>query len=845
VSTFFDTGAALEVLAWRPASVAVLRLAGFPFGWLDRLTDTAVTAVALERLRTDGDLARFAVRAQDPGLRSAAGNAADHAVLRALRRGRAYSARPEQPTAEFAALLAEFTAAVRQRDLATAALQDAYTDACQTTGRSLVQLFRETPALRDMLLVSNEEAHPRLIRWIDDPGLDTRPPRKQDRNNVATLARYLQRVCAKNDTTSHFGPLATARLTDERPGVPWSPTGLTRHPMLSRWAAEAIARSLARDSAVRDLVRPRRSPGAYLDGAVLHVVRIDQALLSTDVRDAVRAAAPVVLTGDERLLYGLCDGTATWRQISDTVAGLRPEADPAALLDRLTCFGAVLPGPELPYGDEDSLAGLTDLVAGLAEQHPARRICAQVTAAVDALAHAAPARRPDALTELKDLFTAVTGDQAARRRGGFYSDRSVFHEHCLCTPDGLTIGPPLTDRMRDELGLLYDMFLLRPRWRLRLERELLAGWFAHRFGSQAVPATHYLAAYLADLDLLEPRYRTAETRVGEIADALEAALLPADGGLGHEHVVDRAAVADLVQRYGVAEPAVCNPDLMVAAASHADLAAGRFRLVIGDLHAMEDHLSHGSIAPFVDAAFPHYRRELIDLYAGLLEPGEQLADVTQYHLNKTFPRIDLDCLDIEAFGRSGRAEQQRLRLGDLSVHHDGGRLRLRGPSGSDLRLVIAPHAWPMLRRNPFAVFGFPADTEGAAVHGTGHPHVPRIRVGDVVLQREFWRLPAGKIAAGTVGEEPGAFLRVQQLRVDLDLPRHVYLRCAGEPKPVYCDLDSPLLVRQLTRMASALPPDADVTVSEMLPGPGDLWLDDGHGGRTSEIRYAVFTVPPH
>lgn len=131
----------------------------------------------------------------------------------------------------------------------------------------------------------------------------------------------------------------------------------------------------------------------------------------------------------------------------------------------------------------------------------------------------------------------------------------------------------------------------------------------------------------------------------------------------------------------------------------------------------------------------------------LLAPDERLAAVTQAHLNKTFPRIEADCLDIEAFDRSGRPRGDRLRLGELVLRHTGGALRLCTPHGAKLRLMISPHAWPMLRRNPFAVFGFPVSTDGSAVHGRDLSHLPRIQVGDVVLRRETWRTTRGEFAA--------------------------------------------------------------------------------------------------
>jgi hypothetical protein len=862
-------------LAWRAASPLVLRMAGFPFEWLELLAAPEVSRAAGAVRRAEERVAELAERARSVG--DPARSPAERAALRRISRGKpaagtaggvsAGGAPADGVSAPFAAAAAAHAAAVRAAAAAAGSYAEAYRLATGRSAAAVVGLFRAEPALRDMLLVSNDQVYPRLAGWLGEAPGDVSTWRKKDRSNLATLVSYLQRVCAKNDTTSHFGPLAVGRLDPTAVGVRWRPAALDRRTVLSHWAGQALAERLAEDPQVEALLQPRKAPGALLRGGTLTVAVLDQARLSRDVAQAVTVRPPVRLAGLDRRLYELCDGQATLTEIA-AAAGLRradgtPDAAAArAGIDRLAGCGAVLPGPELPYGLADPLDWLAGWLAPLPPGCPARRAWAEVRAAVDALAAAAPGQqaavddrpavvddrpavldRPAALAELAGTFGRLTG-RPPTRGGGFYSDRSVFSEHCIGVTGDLTVGRPLTGRMTGDLALLYDMFLLRPRWRLRLERQALAQWFRGRFGTGPVPVPDYLAAFLADLTELEPRYAAIDRQVARIGEALERALLPAagDGPAAGVHRVDREVVTGLLRRFGVAEPALCNPDLMVAAASAGGIDRGEFRLVIGDLHAIDDHLSHGSVAPFVAERFPGYRAEMLRLYAGLLAPEERLADVTQYHLNKTFPRTEPACLDIEAFDRSGRPAGQRLRLGELSVCREGDRLRLLAPSGDRLRLLVPPHVWPMLSRNPFAVFGFPVDTEGAAVHGAGRSWLPRIEVGDVVLQRALWRVPAAELAAAGTADDAGAFGRLQATRCRLRWPRHLYARCPGEPKPVYCDLDSPLLVRHLGRLAAATPAGALVTLSEMLPGPAELWLADAHGHRTAEIRYGVFTT---
>lgn len=842
-ASFLDTTARpttdRAALAWQPASVAVLRMAGYPFSWLHALDGSGCVDLARHLLAAQTEVDAHAREAEK--LHRRAAGAADRSLLRALRRGRPYPPREEPLSPPFARANNRYAQALRRRDDAERAYRAAHSHATVKGAGRVLDLFRDTPSLQDMLLVSNESAHSRLVRWLwrADPGSATW--RKHDRNNLMTLVRYLQRVCAKNDTTSHFGPLAPARLDTTRDGVHWKPFRLHRHTELSRWAVEAVAEALGRTHEdVRLLARPRRAPGAQMKGDTVQLVSLEQRRMSTAVREAVRPTAPITLHPEPARLFALCDGDRSIGQLAALTGrpGHEVERDITALQEA----GALVDGPDLPYGVEDALGALRARLSPLGSDHPVVRQCARLARAVADLEAAGTDARPQALDALKQLFTEITGEQSHRPRHGFYSDNSVFHEHCVGVAGDLLLGQPLVSRMSGELGLLYDLFLLRPRRRLSLERELLTRWFERRFGPGGrVPAGDYLTAFVTDLDALERGYRDCEAHVRAVAEELEDALLPPTGSTAHDHRVDRARVTALLDRYGLDEPAVCNPDLMVAAASPEHLARGEAMLVIGDLHAMDDHLSHGSIAPFVDEAFPGYRHEMAQRYAALLEPEEVIADVTQCHLNKTFPRITPLGLDIEAHDRSGTAQPNRLRLAELSVELTDGRLRLIAPDGTRLRLVLPPLAWPMLRHNPFAPFGFPTTTDASAVHGSGRAHVPRVQVGDVVLQRELWRLAPATVAAATAAEEPDAFVRLQALRDRLGLPHHIYVRCPGEPKPVYCDLDSPLLAGQLARMAAGVPADELLEISEMLPGPDQLWFGDESGRRTCEVRYAVFT----
>jgi hypothetical protein len=73
------------------------------------------------------------------------------------------------------------------------------------------------------------------------------------------------------------------------------------------------------------------------------------------------------------------------------------------------------------------------------------------------------------------------------------------------------------------------------------------------------------------------------------------------------------------------------------------------------------------------------------------------------------------------------------------------------------------------------------------------------------------------------------------------MPRYVFLKFAGERKPIYADLTSlasiDLISRSLRRSRRTAGPDATVKVVEMMPTPDQAWLTDARGQHyTAEVR---------
>jgi hypothetical protein len=81
------------------------------------------------------------------------------------------------------------------------------------------------------------------------------------------------------------------------------------------------------------------------------------------------------------------------------------------------------------------------------------------------------------------------------------------------------------------------------------------------------------------------------------------------------------------------------------------------------------------------------------------------------------------------------------------------------------------------------------------------------------------------------------FLELARWRSRNGLPQHVFFHTQAEPKPFYVDLGSPVLTDLLRRavVKAMSEGEAVLRATEMLPGPGELWVRDERGSYATEF----------
>jgi Lantibiotic dehydratase, N terminus len=466
--------------------------------------------------------------------------------------------------------------------------------------------------------------------------------------------------------------------------------------------------------------------------------------------------------------------------------------------------------PMSPYPERD----LRARVAGQPDSRQRMHALAaldRLEAARDVVAGAARDDLVGALTALDRLFEELTGRAAARQEEDSDGGRTVAYLDCMRDVE-LTLGPAVLAELRATLPAL----LASSRWWCGVAYSAGRERF-ERIADARGPGP--LAPMLGDL--MSAAWGLFEDLTGEAKELQRrwAALLEAGD---YPTIAERAAAA--FADYGEAWPlsVYYSADLQIAAASIEAIEKGDFRIVIGDFHGGSNPLVQGMFArrhPDPDAFSDWVSADVGRQVVNFPPPGGVVPMTA-----RMFPFVrGEDYIYIVPGPRDAAPEGVRaVSIGDLSV--DEGHVSDRSDS---FRLPLAEVLWlPVFISSvrSFDPFG-PRGSE-------------RVTIGRTVVHHARW-----SCAAGELPEKPDAFTAWAR---DQGMPRRVFVRSPLERKPIYVDLESPTLLRVLTRFlrpAAEKTPHAPVVFAEMLPGPDECWLTDSAGCYTSEFR--VVAVDRH
>ncbi len=662
----------------------------------------------------------------------------------------------------------------------------------EALGLEELGLFVNQPLFREAVAWQNRRLLTEVLDRIDEG----KGWRRRQRQKVA--ASYVQRYYAKNDTIGFFGPVGWAEFAPGQTRLEPGPALLrSRSCHFEPWAMTAWAEWLAGLEEMQPHLRPRLRPSFWLqDGS-----------LFGDPRARNAACRRRVSESDYELLQA-CDG-------SRSVASLGAAEDVLRLLD----LGYVTLAPYTPVDGhpERSLWKFLEGVEDPEVRQRQQQNLAHFIKAKEVVAAAAgdPERLTQALTALDQVFEQTTGGEAYRNAGQTYGGRTVVYEDCLRDFE-LSLNPSLLEGTR--AGLVGLMLACR--------------WFSYKL------ARHYL-------DLFNRVYERLSGVLGEEVpmpsfarelDAYGEAPIPEELSqeleskweelFGSDEQIEGSEFLSRAHRIfeapGPGWPGARHhsPDLLFHAPG--GLNGGRVTPVLGEVHAGLN--TWCTLWSYEQHPEP---QRLVDLYEADV-PGPGLSPVpwephARCAIDLWLTTRDYHLLEY-AEAVSWRAPEKTLRAGDLVVKPVQGQLRVspRGGGPSFHIIQYYERSFKLWTGTGFDILGRRKSS-------------PRITVDRLVVLRQRWHYPKKKLGFADT-KDPAKRMRACRGFLERQrLPRFLFAKSPEEMKPIFVDQQSSQLLELFCKLARDT--ESGVTLSEMLPGPDGLWLEDGQGRRyTSELR---------
>jgi Lantibiotic dehydratase, N terminus len=458
-----------------------------------------------------------------------------------------------------------------------------------------------------------------------------------------------------------------------------------------------------------------------------------------------------------------------------------------------------------PWPEEDARMRIGS-IADAAAREEAETGLARLEAARGRIAGASRDELAPALDEFDRLFEELVGEPPAPTPELAGGGRTPVYMDAMRDLD-VDLGPgPVA-----ELAASLAPVLESSRWMCGRSFELGCGLVSEAVGSGGprplAPLFGRVFAALREMPrLLAPEHDELQRRWAELLED------PDRSRIGERA---RARFSD----YGPAWPISVfhSPDIQIAAADVEAVERGEYRIVIGDYHPGTSPLGQGVFS---------YRHP--DRQRFLETWGADVGTPTIYPWPPRVQQVPMTARLMPASNLPGdiavlppmpevRARQGSQVVSVMDLLVDGDTITDRERS---FRAPLHALFWvPMFVATVFSYEPFPK-----------REHMERITVGRTVLRREGWR-----IAVGDCPTDPAA---VAAWARDHGMPRRVFVRMPDEGKPTYLDMESAILLRVFCRQIRqrADRPAELVTVSEMLPGPEDCWLELDGERYTSELR---------
>ena len=641
---------------------------------------------------------------------------------------------------------------------------------------------------------------------------------KQVRADERHLLLYLQRVCAKNDSLSEFGPEGWGTSNPEIASLkldPWA--GIARREtFLERWTAHGVAAAINSDPETSCELAPRLHPNGRIEQD--HFVQTE-------------SGETVPLDPETLALLARCDGTTPAHSL-----GVQLET-----LEKLAQQNLIRWEMEVPALEAHAFDILIADIAGWRDG-PARTRWLDELQSLAALPKKF-ARTTEALDRLSLIGEATErleklGAHKTATRF-LYSATNPIGEECF-RECNFSISDDLINEVAIEAAPWIDLWRDNYAFVASRVAEGLRGLLQGaplQYGALPLPAFLRHCAAL-QMPLTGPgMIALAHNAFQEVKAAFSENLHHHANEPEYElsvedcHFVRREFDYESFDEYTYP-----SADLQLGAQSVAAVARGEYQWVLAELHPSVALLHHGFYWSCPDkealtAALTKAVRGQPNFHFGYFA-----ADFTATTTVRSFAGVP-DLFYFVAPQR-GNPEWQVIPPAETEVfiNETNGDVGLRRRASREYLGSFA-RAWTIpLGFHPFS-FSLGGQT-------------PRLRCGKVVVQRRAWIVTLEELGTGNfTGISRDLIMATERVRAARQLPRYVYIRPTEQAlrrsgvegrdkdtKPVFIDFESYLFLEIFHRW---LVKADELEVTEMLPAPDQLLWQESDGRRTFELRTQI------
>jgi hypothetical protein len=642
---------------------------------------------------------------------------------------------------------------------------------------------------------------------------------KKARAKERHLLLYLQRVCAKNDTLSEFGPGGWGTIDREisllrlapKPGI------VKRESFLERWTAHGVAAALNADPEIRLELSPRLHPNGRLHGG---------RFVFTDNAESVSLESHTI----EFLAH--CDGKTPAHSL-----GVEMQLLEQLARQNIIRWEVEVPALE-PYAFNVLISDILQWRDG-----PTRKRWLDLLQPIGALPikfaqTTETASRIEIMDEARVRLDQLGAGRTTSNRF-LYSAVNPIGEECL-RECGFSISENLINEVASDAAPWIDLWRDCYAFIASRVAEGLRGLVEkapRQNGALPLPAFLRHCA-MSEMALTGPgMVALAHIAFQEVKAAFREQLRPHADSNEYELTLNDCHVVRKNFEYPkFDEYTYPSADMQLAAKSVEALAAGQYQWILAELHPPAALLHHGFYWSCPDkAGLSHALTRTLfgrpSFYFGF--SAADFTATTTVHLFETPPELS----NFVASQR-GNSNWRTVQPADTEVFVDD------ATGDVCLRKTRSHEYLGSFARSWLIPLGFHPFQFGLA------PNTPRLRCGHVIVQRRAWTVRKEELGTGDfTGISRDLVLAIERLRAQKNWPRYVYIRPSEQAlrrsgaegrdkdtKPVFIDLESYLFLEIFHRW---LTKSGELEVTEMLPDPDHLPWREPDGRRTFELRTLI------